>query len=257
MQNTTGTVENIKEANAVSSPKIDEDDGTLAFLNIPKNPENPIYHCQQVNQSDLVNTSFYVLDCIPNVKTKFGPERMLVILSNHRDAPESEYKKFFTNSKDIKYILNYVKEVLKVKYYVRYADDMVFFASTKEELVFILDKIKQYIGDLSLRLKGNEQIFLVADNRHDNHKRGLDFVGYVFYHNQILIRKTIKKNLARKASKLKKANISDTDYKQAISSWWGWLKTSNSRRLAQKLIKQNILKDLQKKEVVNNYDLFF
>lgn len=68
--------------------------------------------------------------------------------------------------------------------------------------------------------------------------RGLDFVGFVFYHNQTLMRKSIKQNFCRMAARLnKKLNISARDYKQRLCSWYGWAKVSNSKHLLKTIIK--------------------
>lgn len=86
--------------------------------------------------------------------------------------------------------------------------------------------------------KGNEQIFPIAENRADKHGRGLDFVGFVFYHAQTLMRKAIKQNFCRAAARLnKKLNISAKDYKQRLCSWFGWAKVSNSKHLLKTIIK--------------------
>lgn len=79
----------------------------------------------------------------------------------------------------------------------------------------------------------------------DSH-RGIDFVGYVFYHTHTLIRKGIKKNLCRKAAKLnKKKHISDMEYKQVICSWFGWAKYSNSKHLLKTIIKKQVYDTLR------------
>lgn len=89
------------------------DDGGLAFLGIGKDPSNVQFHCEMTKQSKLVNTSFWVRDILEDVKTKHGVGRMLVLISPERDSIESRCQKFFTNSRDIKYILNKVKEMGK------------------------------------------------------------------------------------------------------------------------------------------------
>lgn len=108
----------------------------------------------------------------------------------------------------------------------------------KRELHILLADIKKYLAALKLTLKGNEQIFPIAENRADKHGRGLDFVGFVFYHNQTLMRKSIKQNFCRMAARLnKKLNISARDYKQKLCSWYGWAKVSNSKHLLKTIIK--------------------
>ena len=104
--------------------------------------------------------------------------------------------------------------------------------------MLLLAKIKEYLADLKLTLKGNEQVFPIAENRMDKHGRGLDFVGFVFYRAQTLMRKAIKQNFCRAAARLnKKPNISAKDYKQRLCSWFGWAKVSNSKHLLKTIIK--------------------
>lgn len=49
-----------------------EDDGSLAFLNIPQDETNKQFNCRETTQQKLINLSFLVLDFIDGVKTKFG-----------------------------------------------------------------------------------------------------------------------------------------------------------------------------------------
>lgn len=39
-----------------------EDDGTLAFLNIPRDENSRSFNCDETTQSKLVNTTFWVVD---------------------------------------------------------------------------------------------------------------------------------------------------------------------------------------------------
>lgn len=124
---------------------------------------------------------------------------------------------------------HWIKEELKIKYYFRYADDMVFLHKDKEYLHGLLVQVNNYlIDELNLQLKSNFQIFPVKD-------RGIDFVGYVFRHSHVLIRKRIKKNFAKKVSRLSKLNISNKDFRKHIASWIGWCKYSNSINLLNKM----------------------
>ena len=85
--------------------------------------------------------------------------------------------------------------------------------------------------------KANYQVFPIAKNRSDKHGRGLDFVGFVFYHEHKLIRKSIKKNFCRAVARLnKQPNLSAKDYKQGVCSWLGWAKHSNSKHLLKTII---------------------
>jgi len=107
---------------------------------------------------------------------------------------------------------HYLKEVLKIKYYLRYSDDMVILSDSKEELHNILISITNYLKTLDLTVKNTHQVFPIS-------KRGIDFVGFKHYHTHTLLRKSIKQNY--KKSKNKKR-------------WNGWLIHCNSLNLRRK-----------------------
>lgn len=135
------------------------------------------------------------------------------------------------------YFDHWIKEVMKIKYYVRYADDMVFFAEDKESLHRLIAEIKEYLAGLRLKVKDNWQIFPVADSRYDKSGRGVDFLGFVFYHSQIQIRKRIKKNLCRKAARYAdRKDITPEEYLKQMCSYFGWAQYSNSRHLMKKVL---------------------
>ena len=119
-----------------------------------------------------------------------------------------------------------------------YADDFSFLSESKEVLRQVLDFIREEFADLHLTLKGNYQIFRVADNRFDKHGRAIDFVGYKFFRKQKLMRKGIKQNFCRAVAKLnaEKPVKELKPYKQAVAPWLGWAKHSNSRNLLRTII---------------------
>jgi hypothetical protein len=129
------------------------------------------------------------------------------------------------------YFDHWLKEEKKVKYYWRYADDIVILAPDKEVLHKLLHEMRAYLRDnLKLKVKRNYQVFPVD-------ARGIDFLGYVFYHTHTLLRKSIKQKLFRRVAKLRKRKIIPTkeQYKQQICSWWGWCKYCDSIHLMSKI----------------------
>lgn len=160
------------------------------------------------------------------------------IIDSADGVPIGNYLSQYFANLYLAYVDHKIKEVLKIRYYVRYADDMVLFASTKEELSNALSFIKEELSKLKLQLKGNEQIFPVADRRGEG--RGVDFVGYVFYHNQTLLRKSIKQNFCRKCKRLSKRFLSNKEYRIQLAPWLGWIKYSNSKNLLKKLTRHKI-----------------
>lgn len=142
---------------------------------------------------------------------------------------------------------HWIKEVKKVKHYFRYADDIVILGNSKEELHQLRKDIEEYLAkELHLILKGNWQVYPLAEDHTDKHGRGLDFVGFVFYHRETRIRKGIKQNFCKACAKLdKKPYISEKDYKQTIASWLGWAKYSNSDRLVRKILKPSVYEKIK------------
>lgn len=124
---------------------------------------------------------------------------------------------------------HYIKEVLRVKFYFRYADDCVFLASSKQELWDVFNKINKYLNDnLELEIKPNYAVFEVD-------KRGIDFVGYVFYHNYTLLRKSIKIKVTKLINAYKNNKISEYKFRKIFSSYYGWFKLCNSKHYLQKV----------------------
>ena len=93
-----------------------EDDGSLAFLRIPRDENNRSFNCDETTQSKIVNTTFWVTDFLEEVPTRFSKAKgvkgqTLVRIKPHRDSPETDAKKFFTGSADILYVLKKIKEL--------------------------------------------------------------------------------------------------------------------------------------------------
>lgn len=87
------------------------DDGSLSFLNIEPDKNNRHFNCTETTQQKLINTTFWVVDYLDDVKTKFGNNRFLVKIKNDPADNDTDAKKFFTNSTEIKYVLTKVKEM--------------------------------------------------------------------------------------------------------------------------------------------------
>ena len=173
------------------------------------------------------------------IRRKIKDKRLLALLDEIIDSAEgvpigNYLSQYFANLY-LAYFDHWIKENKRVKYYYRYADDKVFLASTKEKLHQLLSEIRKYLKiNLKLTIKNNYQIFPVA-------ARGIDFVGYVFFHTHTLMRKSIKQNLCRKISRINKRDTRPTseEFKQEICSWWGWAKYCDSKHLINKLLKQS------------------
>ena len=137
---------------------------------------------------------------------------------------------------------HFIKEELKIKYYVRYMDDMVILGGNKRELHRIRQIISDYLENkLHLKLKPDWQVFPIAyTSKKDNkeHGRPLDFLGFLFYHNKTIIRKHDLLALTRKATKIAKKSFEYLTKNDCLSliSRLGILKYTNSYQMAEKYI---------------------
>lgn len=117
---------------------------------------------------------------------------------------------------------HWLKENKRVKYYFRYADDIVILASNKPELHQLLADMRVYLDEhLKLTIKSNYQIFPVA-------KRGIDVCGYVYFHTHVMLRKKIKQNFARMLKKRKND--------KSIAAYKGWAVHGNCKHLLKKIL---------------------
>lgn len=139
---------------------------------------------------------------------------------------------------------HYIKEVLKVKYYIRYMDDMVLFSNNKKELRKVKYAIEEFLGNEKLTIKENWQLFKTES-------RPIDFLGYRFYRGYTTLRRSNFLRIKRRAKKISKKDELNFKDASAMLSYSGWLKHCDSYNYQQKYIKPFI--DYKKcKEVVRN-----
>jgi hypothetical protein len=169
------------------------------------------------------------------IRRKIKDKQLLWLLDEIIDSAEgvpigNYLSQYFANLY-LSYFDHWLKEEKRVRYYFRYADDIVILTSDKAQLHSLLSDIREYFGGLKLEVKNNWQIFPVAS-------RGIDFVGYVFFHTHTRMRKSIKKTFCRKIAKLRKRKVlTEDEFKQSICPWWGWAKYCDSKNLIKKLSK--------------------
>ena len=123
---------------------------------------------------------------------------------------------------------HWIYETLRIKYYYRYCDDIVILSSDKNKLHNLRQDIQEYLKTLKLELKDNYSVYPV-DNR------GISFVGYKFYHDHILLRKSIKNKIQRLIQLYLEKRINKLKFRRSIQSYYSWLKYCNSKRLLSKI----------------------
>lgn len=175
------------------------------------------------------------------LRKKFKDKRLLSLFDKIIDSypkqtgvPIGSYLSQYLANFYLAYFDHWLKEEMGVKYVVRFADDMVIFAASKQELHSLIHEIKKYMKDnIEIRVKDNWQVF-------PTNTRGIDFVGYRFFYDFILLRKSTCKRFKRKMLKIK-AKWDDgklPNYSEwcSANSYIGWLKWCDSWRLFEKYI---------------------
>lgn len=121
----------------------------------------------------------------------------------------------------------FVKHSLKIKYYIRYADDFVIFSESKEELENLIVLVKDFLWKgLKLELHP-EKIYIKTLNS------GIDFLGWVHFFDFRILRTATKKRMIKR--------IREHPASETLDSYLGLLKHGNTNKLKSKIIKEYIL----------------
>lgn len=173
---------------------------------------------RKIKDSKVLNIIFEIIDSTNNVEGE----------NLGKGIPIGNYLSQYFANLYLSRFDHWCKEELKCRFYYRYADDIVILESSKDRLRTILIVIKLYLRHvLKLSIKGNYQIFPIES-------RGIDFVGYVFRHKYIKIRKGIKVRCKKKLLNLSlsRANIVYQSYK----GWFYHCDATNLMRTLQNYI---------------------
>lgn len=120
---------------------------------------------------------------------------------------------------------HWMKEEQGCKYYFRYCDDVVILHINKEYLADLRLKVSEYLdSNLKLQLKNNWQVFPVD-------VRGIDFLGYRFYHTHTTLRKSTATRFKQTISKIKSSRPKTIGMTNSIMSYDGWMNYANCHNL--------------------------
>lgn len=118
---------------------------------------------------------------------------------------------------------HWAKETLRLKHYFRYADDVVVLSPSKQHLHDVLGQFGEYLHtNLKLNIKSNYQIFPVD-------ARGIDFLGYRFFHDYTLVRKSIVNHFKKRLQQLTGDQLA-----RSKASYYGWFTHADATRLISK-----------------------
>lgn len=150
---------------------------------------------RKIKDKEALNIVYKILDSDNTLSIGFMTSQILGI--------------FYLNDFD-----HYIKEVLKIKYYVRYQDDFILLHHDKEYLKHCLIKIKQYLEKDKLELniktriyKNTNNIIFLGRNKHNkntkyrNKKRKLKKKKYLYENNKITLNSYISSYINYKNNK--------------------------------------------------------
>jgi hypothetical protein len=120
----------------------------------------------------------------------------------------------------------FVKHKLKVKYYVRYADDFVFLSQNREELENIVPIISEFLSEKLKLTIHPKKIFIKTL------ASGVDFLGWVHFTHHRVLRTSTKWRMFRK--------LEESHKEETLASYFGMLGHGNGHKLVNK-IKRNIM----------------
>ena len=128
---------------------------------------------------------------------------------------------------------HFVKEELRVKGYVRYADDFVVFARDKAELWAWREAIEGQLGELRLRLHPHKTIVSKSDC-------GVKFLGFKLYPNgRRLLRDSVKRfrrRLKRLSEEFGEGEVDAVRVGHSVQSWIAHVRYANSVGLRRQLL---------------------
>ena len=143
---------------------------------------------------------------------------------------------------------NFITKVLGLELTVRYMDDITIFSDSKKKLHQAITAIKQFIGHrFRLKLKRNFQVSKFRFVKKSGTKIGrcLDFMGFEFYREKTLMRKSIMLSATRLAKSMHRAKDAGRGYfkkhLKAMLSYMGWFDCTNTYDCYLEYIKPHVI----------------
>ena len=113
----------------------------------------------------------------------------------------------------------FAKHKLKATRYIRYSDDFVFLSTDRDWLISLLPRIQEFLRNrLALELNPNKVSIATLSS-------GVDFLGWVHFHDHRVLRTSTKKRMFRRIEEAK-GNL------EVVRSYRGLLGWGNARKLA-------------------------
>lgn len=171
------------------------------------------------------------------IREKIADKKLLQLLDGIIDSAEKGipignltsqlFANIYLNELD-----KYVKDKLKIKYYIRYMDDFVILHESKQCMHEAKEKIRLFLASMRLTLHPKKaNVFPIT--------LGIDFLGYRIFRTHRLVRKsTVKrfqKNIKKKLRKYDYGIINFDKLMESFNSWEAYMNHANSYLLKKSL----------------------
>jgi len=162
------------------------------------------------------------------IRKKVKDTSLLSLLDNIVDSapgiPIGNYISQWFGNLYLAYFDHYMKEQNGANYYFRYCDDIVALGADKQVLWQQFERAQRYLhNELHLNVKSNYQVFPTGI-------RGIDFLGYRFFHDDIMVRKSIVKAFQQKV----KTSHDLEHLSRSAASYYGWFIHADAKGLINK-----------------------
>lgn len=196
--------------------------------------------CMRIKDNELLWLIWEIIESY-DVKTKdcFAP----LAMTGKKGIPIGNLTSQLFANIYLNELNQFVKHKLKVKYYLRYADDFVILNSSKELLERQLGEIETFLEQtLKLSLHQDKTTFRKLS-------WGIDFVGYVALPYYQVVRTKTKRRILRKVNDVlfqyKSGEITDYAFQQSVASYLGILHHAKANK-----IKRQIFERIEKERVI-------
>lgn len=124
----------------------------------------------------------------------------------------------------------FIKHNLKIKHYVRYADDFLALSYIKEPLIELIPKIKEFLeNNLKLTLHPNKVFIKTLTS-------GIDFLGWIHFFDHRVLKTIVKKRIFRRYNKLG-VDRPMICYMPMLQSYLGLLRHGNTNIIKSELLR--------------------
>lgn len=165
----------------------------------------------------------------PTLFDKLPRDKSLFTVERGKGLPIGNLTSQFFANVYLNELDNYVKHVLKSKYYVRYVDDILILSTNKNELLSAKQQINEFVANaLKLTVHPAKQyIGLVAN--------GIDFVGYIVRPDYVLVRKRIINDWKRGISEIQLSKIERITIHRSYGAHAIWANTHSIAKKQEKI----------------------